>query len=147
MSVAAVRREIASLEAYGHLHVVDARILVSRDTVGTTLSRPELSLLEAFKARVDAGDVTSSREARDVLNAAIASGPTPFAKVALGVAGTALKWGFGLALVGGALGAAGAMLGNHGGWRDLVMVTGASLGAGVGAGAGLLVGTFRGSKD
>lgn len=148
MSVAAVRSEIASLESYGHLHVVDARILVSKAIVGNRISGAELELLKGFKASVDSGHVTSSAEARAVLDSVVKAGPTPFfPRVAGSVVAGGLKWGVGLALVGGA---AGALLGMGSGpsdWRGLAMIAGATMGVGVGAGTGLLVGSFRAARD
>lgn len=148
MSVAAVRSEIASLEDYGHLHVVDAHILVSKAVVGNRITGAELELLKGFKDRIDAGYVTSSREARAVLDAVIAAGPTPFfPRVAGSMVAGGLKWGVGLAVVGGALGALMGMSAGAADWRGLAMVGGATVGLGVGAGTGLLVGTFRAARD
>lgn len=148
MSVAAVRSEIASLKSYGHLHVVDARTLVSKAVVGNRISGDELKLLDAFKENVDSGAITSSAEARAVLNGVVAAGPTPFfPRVAGNVVLGGLKWGVGLALVGGA---AGALLGVGAGpsdWQGLAMIAGATMGVGVGAGTGLLVGSFRAARD
>ncbi len=148
MSVAAVRREIASLEAYGHLHVADAEILCSRDVLGGHVSPEEHALLVAFKERVDAGYLTSSRAARDTLGAVVAAGPSPFPQRAGHVLGNALKWGVGLALVAAVIGGAAAALTTPDmPWRGAALAGGAVVSAGVGGGAGLLIGSFRAARD
>lgn len=150
MSVAALKREIASLHDYGHLHVVDARILTSPKILGQHVSKDEFQLLAQFKDDVDSGYITSSPDSRAVLDAIVAAGPTGMGSYAGSVAVSALKWGAGLALVGCAVGVlAPAVTGGAGGsaWTDLAMVAGGMVGAGVGAGTGLLVGTYRAARD
>jgi hypothetical protein len=149
MSLAAVKHEIASLLDYGHLHVVDAKILVSQKILGPHTSPAEHAALKAFKDKVDSGAISSSPEARAVLAAAVKAGPTSILGYAGGVALNAAGWGLGLAVVGGVLGAGVALVsgGGHSGWQGLAAVAGGGVGAAAGGGVGLLYGTYRTVRD
>ncbi len=146
MSVQAVRSEINSLRAYGHLHVDDARILVSLKTLGRHTSPSEHALLRDFQRDVvHTREITSSRAARETLDAAVAAGPTSFWGYAKSAALGALAWGAAAAIGMGVASAA------------LVGVTAAGAGLAAAAtvgvcviGAGLIgaaIGAWRAVRD
>lgn len=148
MSVEAVRREIASLESYGHLHVNDAKILVSAGTLGKHVSKSEHALLRSFKEDVvDRGYITSSRAARDTLAEAVSAGPTTMLGYVKSAFLGALAWGASLAIGAGLIGGAVVRLTAGGNMGDLATAATVAIGVMGGGALGAAFGAWRGVRD